>query len=134
MRPPDNAPPPRGRQPGAGQESGSNRRPEDTPDVDWVTLTAGLLDRYPDIPPERLAAPTLGAYRRAHGLGDGWTAEGLHLFAVTLAEEARRFLVFERLAGIVRFLEIGGSVDQATTQLVALTNTLTSGSSSAAAA
>jgi hypothetical protein len=86
-----------------------------------VTAAADLLARFPDIPPARLAAPTLGAYRRAHGIGD-WPIEARHLFAVTVVEEARRRLVLERLAGIYRFLEIGGTVDQATAQIVTLTS------------
>ena len=92
-----------------------------------------LLTRYPEIPPERLAAPTLGAYRREHGIDD-WPLEARHLFAVTVVEEARRRLVLERLSGTYRFLEVGGTVDQATAQLLALTDTLTAGPPSAVAA
>jgi hypothetical protein len=58
------------------------------------------------IPPERLAAPTLGAWRRAHGI-TGWALEGRHAFAVALVDEALRRAILDRLDGILIALHRG---------------------------
>jgi hypothetical protein len=110
VRPPD-APPP-GRDRADSTTAGGAARPgEDT------------TPRYPDIPPERLAAPTLGAYRRAHGM-TGWSIEGRHLFALAVAEEARRRALLERFDFVCEFLCTGGTVDQATELLLAIIDDL----------
>lgn len=73
----------------------------------------------PDIPKHLLAAPTLGAVRRAHNQ-DGWCEEAEHLFAITACTEAVRYLLIERLDSIQRFLAAGATPDQAVARLADL--------------
>lgn len=70
-----------------------------------------------------LDSPTIGAWRRARGI-TGWSDESRHMFAVAIVEEARRRALLERLDGIMHFLAVGGTVDQATTRLAVLMHDL----------
>jgi hypothetical protein len=101
----------------------TNRRPTPKPGTDFV---ARALARGPDrvrrriepvdvaaIPPEKLAAPTLGAWRREHGVTDEWCDEAKVAFAVAIVEEAQRYILLERLDSIMQFLAVGATPDQA---------------------
>jgi hypothetical protein len=65
-----------------------------------------------DIPPELLAAPTLGAIRRQHGYDD-WCLEARIAAAFELALESQRRIIIERLDSIMEFLAVGATPDQA---------------------
>jgi hypothetical protein len=69
-----------------------------------------------DIPPETLAAPTLGALRRRQDVDD-WCEEARIACAVELALEARRRTLIERLDSVMEFLAVGATPDQAMTRI-----------------
>jgi hypothetical protein len=62
-------------------------------------------------PDEKLAAPTLGAYRRRHG-HTGWCEEARIAFAVELVQEAQRCILIEQLDGVMQFVAAGATPDQ----------------------
>jgi hypothetical protein len=77
-----------------------------------------------DIPPEALAAPTLGAIRRAQGIAEDPAHPFAHMceearvaFAWELGQEAKRRIVLERLDSIMQYLAVGATPDQAMTRL-----------------
>lgn len=77
-----------------------------------------------EVPPDKLDTPTLGAWRRAHGLPhDGLTEEARHMLAVTIVQEAERRVLIERLDSIQRFLVAGATPDQAAARLANLVAT-----------
>jgi hypothetical protein len=81
-----------------------------------VTAIEVAKARYPEIPPEMLASPTLGAWRREHGV-TGWCDEAKVLFAVHLVQEARRRVLLDRLEGVYNNLAVGGNPDHAIDRL-----------------
>jgi hypothetical protein len=79
-----------------------------------------LITEPVEVPAELLDTPTLGAYRRAHGLDDDLCVEARVALAVELVEEARRRIVLDRLDGIAQFLVAGATVDQAAPRIALL--------------
>jgi hypothetical protein len=101
------------------------KRPAPKPGTDYVARGLALgpvrrIDIDPvdpaDIPPEKLAAPTLGAVRRHTGVTN-WCDEARVMFAVELVEEAQRRIILERLDSIMQFLAVGATSDQAMTRI-----------------
>ena len=70
----------------------------------------------PTVPTDIADTPTIGHYRRAHH-HDRWSPEAQHLFAVTVADEALRRLLIERLDQIQHFLVDGATPHQAIARL-----------------
>jgi hypothetical protein len=64
----------------------------------------------------RADTPTVGAVLRQRG-ATGWCAEAKVAFAVALAEEALRRVLLDRLDGVMHFLAVGGTPDQAVARL-----------------
>ena len=62
----------------------------------------------PTVPTDIADTPTIGAWRRAHNTTQ-WSDEAQHLFAVTIADEALRRLLIERLDQIQHFLDSGAT-------------------------
>lgn len=76
----------------------------------------------PAVPTDRLDTPTIGAWRRAHAV-NSWSDDARHLYAVTIATEAQRRLLLERLDSITHFLHVGATPDQAIARLADLVAT-----------
>jgi hypothetical protein len=70
-----------------------------------------------------LASPTVGAWRRQHGI-TGMCDDARHLLAVALAEEAWRRSVFDRLDGILVALARGARPEHITARLRRLADDL----------
>jgi hypothetical protein len=68
------------------------------------------------IPPDKLSSHTVGWWLRRDGRA-GWCEEARVALALELVEEARRRIVLERLDGIMQFLTVGATVDQAAARL-----------------
>jgi hypothetical protein len=64
------------------------------------------------IPEEKKNSPTLGAWRRQHGV-TGWCDEAKVAFATEVVYEAQRRILMERLDGVCQFLAAGATPDQA---------------------
>jgi hypothetical protein len=76
--------------------------------------------RQPDgIPPDKLNSHTIGWWLRVDGRA-GWCEEARVALALELVDEARRRIVLERLDGIMHFLAVGATVDQAGARLARL--------------
>jgi hypothetical protein len=76
-----------------------------------------LLTERPELPAEKLQAPTLGAIRRQAGHIDDpceWVCEEARIaFAVELIREAQRRVLLDVLDSIMQFLAVGATPDQA---------------------
>jgi hypothetical protein len=89
-------------------------------DAELVELFGIPRDLERLIPPEKLSSPTLGAVRRARGIVEDPAVPFAHLcdearvsMAYELAQEARRHILLERLDGVMEFLAVGATPDQA---------------------
>jgi hypothetical protein len=124
--------PPSGGAPGAGDQA---RPPDAVTRADCCVSdpdgTAG--DRQAGAPksgvnaltPNRLPAgfvdrPTLGAWRRAHGIDVDGPAGARIALAAAVAEEALRLRLIEALDGVAHFLASGAKPEQAVRRLDAL--------------
>lgn len=68
---------------------------------------AGTIARPPD---KILQSPTLGAYRRAHGI-TGWSEEARVLFAFEIVQAGRRLAVIDQLGSVILGLTRGADPD-----------------------